>query len=85
MYLAQQLSCYPPQYLAEAPTPERLLETVERFEEDLTDACRPHPPLHVHITVGDGIVVSPERERGGADAVMSGIESQLQQMLGLKS
>jgi Acyltransferase len=85
MYLAQQLSCYPPEYLASAPTPERLLETVERFEEDLTDACRTHRPFRVHVTVGDAIVVSPERERGGEDPVMAGIERQLRQMLGINS
>ena len=26
---------YPPAYVASKPTPERMLETVERFEEDL--------------------------------------------------
>ena len=36
IYLAQQLACYPPDYLAAQPSPERILETVERFEEDLT-------------------------------------------------
>ena len=44
LYLAQQLHCYSGDYLADAPTPERLLETVERYEEDLTDTARPHPP-----------------------------------------
>ena len=75
MYLAQQISCYPPDYLAAAPTPERLLETVERYEEDLTDAVRPHPH-RVVITVGDAIVVNPERQRGTADPVMTGIQLQ---------
>jgi len=82
MYLAQQISCYPPDYLAASPTPERLLETVERYEEDLTDAVRPHPH-RVVITVGDAIVVSPERQRGSADPVMVGVESQLKSMLGI--
>jgi hypothetical protein len=82
MYLAQQISCYPPDYLAGAPSPERLLETVERFEEDLTDAVRPLPH-RVVITVGDAIVVNPERLRGGPDPVMTGIESQLKLMLGM--
>jgi 1-acyl-sn-glycerol-3-phosphate acyltransferase len=85
MYLAQQLSCYPPDYLAAAPTPERLLETVERYEEDLTDECRAHPPLHVIVTVGDAIVVSPVRERGGEDPALAGIERQLKAMLGINS
>ena len=44
LYLVQQLHCYPGDYI-ESPTPERILETVERYEEDLTDAARPHPPL----------------------------------------
>jgi 1-acyl-sn-glycerol-3-phosphate acyltransferase len=33
IYLAQQLSCYPADYLAQ-PTAERVLELVEKFEED---------------------------------------------------
>jgi len=84
IYLAQQISCYPPDYLAAAPTPERLLETVERYEEDLTDVVRPHPH-RVVITVGDAIVVSPERQRGSVDPVMAGIETQLKSMLGISS
>jgi hypothetical protein len=85
MYLAQQLSCYPSDYLAAAPTPERILETVERFEEDLTDDCRAHYPLRVTVTVGDAIVVNPARERGGEDPVLVGIERQLKHMLGISS
>jgi 1-acyl-sn-glycerol-3-phosphate acyltransferase len=84
MYLAQQLSCYPPDYLAASPTPERLLETVERYEEDLTDDCRAHHPLRVNVSIGDAIVVNPTRERGREDPVVAGIEGQLKQMLGVK-
>lgn len=83
MYVAGQLACYPPQYLAEDPTPERLLETVERYEEDLTDACRVHAGWHLTATVGDAIVVSPTRERGGEDPVLTELERQLQRMLGI--
>lgn len=85
MYLAQQLSCYPPDYLAASPTPERLLETVERFEEDLTDDCRAHYPLRVTVTIGDAIVVNAARERGGEDPVLADIERQLKHMLGISS
>lgn len=84
MYLAQQISCYPPDYIASNPTPERLLETVERFEEDLTDNARTHHPMTATVTVGPAILVSPERERGAAeDPVMSALEQQLQGMLGI--
>jgi 1-acyl-sn-glycerol-3-phosphate acyltransferase len=81
MYLAQQLSNYPPDYVASNPTPERMLETVERFEEDLTDQCRVHAPLRVIATIGDAITVSPDRERGSDDPVLDAIEQQLNQML----
>jgi hypothetical protein len=33
--------CYPGSYLDPSESPERLLETVERFEEDLTHPCGP--------------------------------------------
>jgi hypothetical protein len=41
--------------------------------------------LHVQVTVGEPIVVSPERERGAEDPVVAGIELQLKQMLGINS
>lgn len=82
MYLAQQLSCYPPDYLQSNPSAERMLETVERFEEDLTDACRVYPPMTVTVQIGEPILVNPARDRGAAeDPVMSGIEQQLQTMI----
>lgn len=64
LYLVQQLHCYPDSYLAGSDSPERLLETVERFEEDLTDQARPHGPIHSIITVGEAIEVAPARPRG---------------------
>jgi 1-acyl-sn-glycerol-3-phosphate acyltransferase len=82
LYLAQQLSCYPPDYISSRPTPERLLETVERFEEDLTDRVRTHRPLHAIIEVGEALAVSPAHERGaGADPLMEKIRAQLEAML----
>jgi 1-acyl-sn-glycerol-3-phosphate acyltransferase len=82
LYFAQQLSCYPPDYIRSQPTPERLLETVERFEEDLTDRTRIHRPLHAIIEVGEALPVSPGRERGGGpDPLMEKIRGQLEAML----
>lgn len=82
MYLAQQLSCYPPDYLADDPTPERLLETVERFEEDMTDTARVHAPMHAVVEVGEAIEVSAERARGTeGDPLMTSIREQLETML----
>jgi 1-acyl-sn-glycerol-3-phosphate acyltransferase len=82
LYLVQQLSCYPPDYVASKPTPERLLETVERFEEDLTDEARIHSPIHAVVEVGEPIEVSPERDRGAAvDPLMQALGTSLDAML----
>jgi 1-acyl-sn-glycerol-3-phosphate acyltransferase len=63
LYLAQQLHCYSGDYLADAPSPERQLETVERYEEDLSDMASPHPPLHAVISVGEAIEATSPRDR----------------------
>lgn len=82
IYLAQQLALYPPDYLSADPTPERLLETVERFEEDLTDSVRVHAPIRAVVDIGEAIEVSPERARGAdGDPLMSAIRTQIEAML----
>jgi hypothetical protein len=82
VYLAQQLSFYPPDYLAADPTPERILETVERFDEDLTDHARVHLPMRAVVTIGEAIEVSPERARGAdGDPLMNAIRERIETML----
>ena len=80
-YLAQQFACYPDGYLA-SPTPERTLETAERFEEDLTDDVRAVPPLRAILDVGEAIDVAPERQRGrGGDPLMNVLRERLLSLL----
>ena len=82
IYLAQQVSCYPPDYLVERPSVDRVLETIERFEEDLTDKARVHGRLKVIIEVGEAIEVSPHRDKSAAvDPLMARLEQDLQAML----
>ena len=85
VYLAQQLSHYPPDYVKSRPSPERMLETVERFEEDLTDTIRAHQPLKAIIQVGPAIEVQPTGDRkstGGATSnLMEQIEAQITTMV----
>jgi hypothetical protein len=82
--LAQQLYHYPPGYVSEDASPARIIETAERFEEDLTGKVSVHGPVEANITVGDAIEVSTEREaRGEADPLMTAIDGQLRAMLGI--
>ena len=80
--LAQQLYFYPPDYFSVPPTKEQMLETVERFEEDLTDSVRIHRPIHAVLEIGDAIEVSPVRERGlESDPVMTTLPNEIEKML----
>jgi hypothetical protein len=81
IYLAQQLALYPADYIASDPTPERILETVERFEEDLTGSARVHRPMHVLVQVGPALEASADRPRAD-DPLLGQLEQSLQCMLG---
>jgi 1-acyl-sn-glycerol-3-phosphate acyltransferase len=81
-YLAQQLDCYPGDYLAGETTVDRILETVERFEEDLTDQVRVHRPIKAIVQIGEAISVDPGRGRSVDETLMASVEEQLRGMLG---
>jgi 1-acyl-sn-glycerol-3-phosphate acyltransferase len=85
IYVANMLFHYPPDYVRDHPTPDRILETIERFEEDLTDKVRVHGEHSATITVGEAIEVSPKRERGDSDPLLTHIESQLKSILGIET
>ncbi len=79
IYLAQQVASYPSDYISQPTTNTRILETVERLEEDLTDTSRRHSPFHCIIEVGEAIEVPTERgPRGEEDPIMRQIREDLQ-------
>jgi 1-acyl-sn-glycerol-3-phosphate acyltransferase len=81
-YFGQTLACYPVGYLDDRPTIGRILETVERYEEDLTDKTKVHRPLLVVMEIGEAIEVSPDRPRSGADdPLMTQLRERLTTML----
>jgi hypothetical protein len=82
-YYAQQLSHYPRDYiLREKNLPERVVETVERFEEDFTDHMTKNEPFHTIIQVGEAIPIGTHRTRDElGDPVMAEIRRQLQTMI----
>lgn len=81
IYLAQQLATYPPAYLTR-PSVDRILEIIEKYEEDISDKARRHGKLKVVLTIGEPIEVSPQRRRGtNVDPLMVEIQQSLQAMI----
>lgn len=79
-FLAQQIDCYPEKYVTELPSVDRLMETMEKFEEDLNGKCRVHGQLKVILDVGEAIEVSPIRDRQAtSDPLIASIREQLQE------
>lgn len=82
IYLSQQVASYPPEYLLPPTTDTRILETVERLEEDLTDRANVHGPLEVILRIGEAIPVPADRSpRGEEDPIMKTLRDVLQSML----
>ena len=82
IYLAQQLSCYPEGYLDPPTSVDRILETVDRLEEDLTDDVTPHPPTKVVVQIGDAIEIEPRRDRNAtSDPLMGQLREDIVRML----
>jgi hypothetical protein len=81
IYLAIQLSSYPPRYVRSNPTPERLTETVERFEEDTTDKARIHGRWRVILQVGKEIRISSSDRRSHECLTNKLQEEAIRQML----
>lgn len=81
-YLAQQIAFYPEGYFGDDVTIERIVETIERFEEDLTDEAPTLGPLKVIIDVLDAIEVDPQRDRSAeSDVLMDQITQTIQARL----
>ncbi len=83
IYYAQQISHYPRDYiLPERNLPERIIETVERLEEDFTDRSHKYRPFNAVVEIGEAIPVGPERDREAVgDPVMDEVRRQLQTMI----
>lgn len=56
--LAMQLYSYPGDYLTENPTPERMAETIEKFEEDIDWVVRSKGPRRARVIFGEPIDMS---------------------------
>jgi hypothetical protein len=83
--VAQQIFHFPPDYVGEDPTPERLIETVERYEEALGEPSPAiHRPMHLTITIGEAIPVEGVRDkRAESDPLMEKVRRSLEDLLGI--
>jgi len=82
MYLTQQIASFPPEYIGDPPVRERILETVERFDEDITGTARIHAPMSAIVEIGPAIEVSTERPPNGEpDPMLEELEASLKSML----
>jgi hypothetical protein len=82
IYLSQQIASYPPEYLSSPTTDTRILETVERLEEDLTDKAGIHGPMEVVIRIDQAIEVPADRApKGEEDPIMKTLRERMQGML----
>jgi 1-acyl-sn-glycerol-3-phosphate acyltransferase len=82
-YYVQQISHYPRDYiLREKNLPERVVETVERLEEDFVDEARKYESFHAVVEVGEAIPVGTQRDREAVgDPIMNEVHRQLQSMI----
>ena len=82
IYLSQQIASYPPDYIISPTTDTRILEPVERLEEDITDRAGMHGPLEVIIEIDEPIEVPTDRTpRGEEDPIMRRLRERMQSML----
>ncbi|MFO0896743.1 MAG: 1-acyl-sn-glycerol-3-phosphate acyltransferase [Pirellulales bacterium] len=80
LYLAQQLAFYPPAYCHEL-TPDRLVETVLRLDEDINDDARVIRPWKTVIEAAPAIEVPADAGRSYDEQLSSEISRTLQSML----
>ncbi|NNJ25025.1 1-acyl-sn-glycerol-3-phosphate acyltransferase [Alienimonas chondri] len=83
-FFAQQVHfLYPPNYLTDDAPPERMLETLERIDEDLNDASQILGRWRVRVNVGEAIPVDGNRPRGGPDPLLGDVEAAIYKLIGL--
>ena len=86
LYYAQCMSLHVPGYIDEDLAGDRyhhrLIETVERLEEELTDKFTTPSDLHVDISIGEAITVDPAARRArNGDNLTATLRSRMLEMM----
>jgi len=88
VHMVLQLFSYPGDYVASAPTPLRMAETIEKFEEDLTSGryAAPVGRRRAQVTLGTPIDVRAQlgqtKARQAAGDLTTSLERHLQHLMG---
>jgi 1-acyl-sn-glycerol-3-phosphate acyltransferase len=81
VHLVLQLYSYPGDYLAEDPSPERMAETIDKFEEDMEGVVRPKGRRKAEVAFGEPIDMKPQLGAGRPRTVVAGVTDGLEQSL----
>lgn len=86
VHLALQLFSYPGDYMTASPTPERMAETIEKFEEDIYGSyARPKGARRAIVRLGEPIDVRASlagaRPRAAAETLTAELERRLGAMV----
>jgi 1-acyl-sn-glycerol-3-phosphate acyltransferase len=84
LHLVMQLYSYPGDYVSSNPTPERMAETVEKFEEDLLGASTPKGPRSAAVIFGRPIDVRPfcaARSRTASMELTAKLEAEIRELM----
>jgi 1-acyl-sn-glycerol-3-phosphate acyltransferase len=79
--LVLQLYSYPGDYVAERPSIERMAETIEKFEEDLTGFARPKGKRQATVRLGDPIDLHAAASTGRPRTVVSDVTDRLEESI----
>ncbi|MCA9064925.1 MAG: 1-acyl-sn-glycerol-3-phosphate acyltransferase [Planctomycetaceae bacterium] len=88
-YYVQCLSLYPSDYLVHGAngkvTDERIVETVHRLEEDMTDSTTIHPEWRAEFRIGQPMTIDPDQKRSrDGDTLMNDLRQRMLDLLGVQ-
>ncbi len=79
--LVLQLYSYPGDYVTEKPSLERMAETIEKFEEDLTGFARPKGKRQARVILGEPIDLKEAASGGRTRAVAADVTDRLEEAI----
>jgi hypothetical protein len=79
--LVLQLYSYPGDYVTEKPTPERMAETIEKFEEDVYGQARSLAPRRARIVFGEPMSAKQSCGTARGAAMVAGLTDRLEEKI----